>query len=200
MEITILHFFESIHSTVLDSLMYYITFLAEKGILWIIVALLFLFVLPKRYRKIGLSVGIALVLSIIICNLILKNLVARDRPFWADPALVDANLESRFHIFSGIDDFSFPSGHTSGSFAAAAAIRLWKKMEGNIAIILAVLIGISRMYLCVHYPTDVLAGAAVGIGCGIVGYYLGKWAIDRFQILREIFKGGKSWLFFLKKQ
>jgi undecaprenyl-diphosphatase len=189
MELTILHFFESIHTPILNKIMFYITMLGEKGIFWIVIALLMLFVLPKRYRKVGLTMALALVFSIIVCNLFLKNMIQRDRPFWIDPT-----FENLFGYFETIDDWSFPSGHTAASFAAAVAIRMWRKVEGNIAIIIAVLIAISRMYLCVHFPTDVLVSTGLGIIFGIAAYHIVKWAINKFPKLRKIFKGGQSYL------
>jgi len=200
MELTILHFFASLHNEILNTIMYICTLFGEKGIFWIVIALLFLFALPKRYRKVGVSVGIALLLSIVVCNLLLKNITARPRPFWVDPTLIDADLESRFHLYSKIDDFSFPSGHTSASIGAAVAIRMWRKWEGNVAIIIAVLVSLSRIYLCVHYPTDVLTSAALGVAFGIAGYYFSKWFINKWPITREIFKGGKSYFSIFKKK
>lgn len=193
MELAILHAVEAIHTPILDKIMYGITMLGEKGIFWIVIGLLMLFVLPKRYRKVGLSVAIALILSIIVCNLMLKNIIQRDRPFWADPS-----LQILFDYSETIDDWSFPSGHTSASFAAAVAIRMWRKLEGNIAIILAVLVAISRVYLCVHYPSDVLVSIVLGTCCGLAGYFLGKWMINKFPALRQIFKGGRSYLSIFK--
>ena len=193
MELVILHFFESLHTPVLDKIMYYLTMLGEKGIFWIIIALLFLFVLPKRYRKVGLTMAFALIFSIVISNLFLKNMIQRDRPFWADPT-----FENLFNYFDTIDDWSFPSGHTAASFGAAVAIRMWRKAEGNIAIIIAVLVALSRMYLTVHYPTDVLFSVILGIIYGIAAYYLTKWLINKFPKARRVFKGGQSYLTFFR--
>lgn len=189
MELAILHAFEAIHTPILDRFMYYITLLGDKGIFWIIVGFAMLFFLPKRYRKVGFTVAIALVLSVIMCNLILKNAFQRDRPFWVDPS-----FENLFNYFETIDDWSFPSGHTSASFAAAFAIRMWKKKEGTIAIILAALIAISRMYLCVHYPTDVLVSLILGSIYGIAAYFIAKKLIDISPRMRAVFKGGQSYL------
>ena len=189
MELTILHFFESLHNPILDKIMYYITMFGEKCIFWIVIGLLTLFVLPKRYRKVGLTVAIALVFSIIFCNLLLKNIIQRDRPFWTDPT-----FENLFGYFDTIDDWSFPSGHTSASFAAAVAIRMWRKVEGSWAILIACLVAISRVYLTVHYPTDVLVSVVLGIIYGIVAYYLVNWMINKFPRMRKVFKGGQSYL------
>lgn len=109
----------------------------------------------------------ALILDAILCNGILKNAFARVRPCDVNPA-VDL-------LISRPEDYSFPSGHTAASFAAVSALffagekKLWKP-----ALLLAVLIAFSRLYLYVHYPTDVLGGIAVGVICGYAGMRLVK--------------------------
>ena len=158
MEIQILHWFESLHNPVTDPIMYGITCLGNAGILWILIALAFLAIpLFKKDRKIGLSIAIALILSLIMCNGIMKNLWARVRPF-----NVDTTFENLYGVFNGINDWSFPSGHTSASFAAALAIILWDRQKGTAAVIVAALISFSRLYLTVHYPTDVLTSLVFG--------------------------------------
>ena len=111
-----------------------------------------------RTRKLGLVVTAALVLEAIPCNLILKPLVARARPFTVNPAVE--------LLITKPTDFSFPSGHTSASFAVVSALFFRKERLWIPAGILAALIAFSRLYLYVHYPTDVLAGALVGILAG----------------------------------
>ena len=111
--------------------------------------------------------AIGLILSLIMCNGIMKNLSARIRPFNADPT-----FENLYGIFNGIKDWSFPSGHTSASFAAALAIILWDRKKGIPAVILAALIAVSRLYLTVHFPTDVIAGLLLGIIYGIGAYFI----------------------------
>lgn len=98
----------------------------------------------------------------IVCNGLLKNLVARTRP-------CDVNTAIQL-LISHPTDYSFPSGHTAASFTAVAALyfsgdkKIWKA-----AIVLGTLIAFSRMYLYVHYPTDILGGALIGIFSGFVG-------------------------------
>ena len=140
-----------------------ITHLGDAGIFWIVLAVVLLLI-PKT-RKSGLIVAAALCIDVIVCNGILKNLFARTRPF-------DVN-EAVQLLITAPKDFSFPSGHTAASFAAVAALyfagekKLWK-----VSLVLAVLIAFSRMYLYVHYPTDILGGVLVGLGAGAAGYYL----------------------------
>ena len=126
--------------------------------------------------------AIALILSLIMCNGVMKNLFARVRPFDADPT-----FESLYNIFAGISDWSFPSGHTSASFAAALAIWMWRKKEGTAAIVLAALISLSRLYLTVHYPTDVLASLVLGSLYGVAAYFIVKLLFLRFPKIRTFF-------------
>ena len=90
----------------------------------------------------------------------MKHMWARPRAFWVEGQnfVISNNFENLYGIFQTIHDYSFPSGHSSASFAAATAIFMWQKKEGTAALVLAALIAVSRLYLTVHYPTDVLAG------------------------------------------
>jgi undecaprenyl-diphosphatase len=168
--------------------MYAITKLGDKGIIWIILALLMLVFLPSKYRKIGFTVVLALVLSVIMCNGIMKNLWQRVRPFNAD-----TSFENLYNIFASIHDWSFPSGHTSASFAAALAIFMWDRKKGTWAIVGAVLIALSRLYLTVHYPTDVLASLVLGSLYGVIAYFVAAWAFNRFSRMNEVFCKGESY-------
>lgn len=168
---------EHVWCAFLDVVMPIITVLGEGGWVWIVIAVLFLF-MPK-YRKAGVTMAFALILMLILNDGILKNIFARPRPFNFEPfeALyqnfaTDANGKPEL-LVSLPSSFSFPSGHTSSSFAAAAAILINKKWKVGIpALILAVLIGFSRNYLMVHYPTDVLFGALMGIVYALLAYFL----------------------------
>lgn len=161
MELRFLDFLQTIHTPLLDKILAFITGLGNAGIIWIVLAVVLL-ILPKT-RKTGIIVAAALLMDLILCNLILKNLVARVRPY-------DVNTAIAILIKKPLD-FSFPSGHTAASFAAMTALFLAKMKKAWIAaLILAVLIAFSRLYFYVHYPTDVLGGAVVGILSGIIGY------------------------------
>ena len=161
MELRFLDFLQTIHTPLLDKILAFITSLGNAGIIWIVLAVVLL-ILPKT-RKTGIIVAAALLMDLILCNLILKNLVARVRPY-------DVNTAIAILIKKPLD-FSFPSGHTAASFAAMTALFLAKMKKAWIAaLVLAVLIAFSRLYFYVHYATDVLGGAVVGILSGIIGY------------------------------
>lgn len=154
MELQFLEFLESIHSPILDKIMVFITSLGNGGIVWIVIALILFFQRDKKYKREALYISLGLIIFSIIGLLILKPLIGRPRPFTV------GNFDLLIKKPMGS---SFPSGHTGSSFAAAWGIFHFRKKEGILALILACLIGFSRMYLSVHYPTDVLAGIVVGI-------------------------------------
>ena len=145
---------EYVRTPLLDKIMIFITSLGNGGMIWIAATILLL--IPKKTRKVGIMSGVALLGSLIINNHIIKNIVQRPRPF---VTFTDLQI-----LIPTPSEFSFPSGHTSSSFAAAGVFysNLPKKF-GVPAVILAGLIGLSRLYVGVHYPTDVIAGIVMGI-------------------------------------
>ncbi len=149
----------NLHSPVMDRLMPAITALGNNGLIWIVCAGVLL-LLPK-HRKTGATVLAGLALEVVCCNLVLKPLVARIRPFYMNAAVP--------LLIPQPTGFSFPSGHTGASFAAVSALYTSKNRLWLPAAVLAVLIAFSRLYLYVHYPTDVLAGAGLGILFGWIG-------------------------------
>lgn len=195
MELEILHWLESLHNPVTDPIMYGITTLGNAGILWILTAAALLFILPAKYRKVGLTVAVGLVLSLIMCNGIMKNVYHRVRPFHADPT-----FENLYNVFASIHDWSFPSGHTSASFAAAVGIVLWNKKEGTAALIMAVLISFSRLYLTVHYPTDVLASLILGSLYGAAAYLIVKCLLAKSEKMNRVFCRGESYEILWRKE
>ena len=175
MELRFLDFLQTIHTPLLDKILAFITSLGNAGIIWIVLAVVLL-ILPKT-RKTGIIVAAALLMDLILCNLILKNLVARVRPY-------DVNTAIAILIKKPLD-FYFPSGHTAASFAAMTALFLAKMKKAWIAaLVLAVLIAFSRLYFYVHYPTDVLGGAVVGILSGIIGYAIVEKIDKRRKVAR----------------
>lgn len=126
-----------------------ITFLGDKGWFWIVVSLALL--CRKRTRRVGFAALLSLAGSFLITNLLLKNILARPRPF--------QEFESVALLIAEPVDYSFPSGHTSASFAAALVYyKMLPKPYGLLAVILAAMIAFSRLYLGAHYPTDVFGG------------------------------------------
>lgn len=140
-----------------------ITHWGDHGEIWILTGVLLLFF--AKSRKAGLTVLMALLLSLLFNNMFLKNVIARVRPYEV--------IEGLLPLIPGPRDFSFPSGHTASSFAAAVSIyRNMPKKFGICALILAGLIALSRLYLGVHYPTDVLGGIAFGCFAAYSAGYL----------------------------
>lgn len=137
------------------------THLGDNGILWIVLCLLLLLI-PKT-RRAGMAGALALCLSLLCTNLILKPLIDRPRPWLLVEGLVN--------IVNEPDPRSFPSGHTSAAFAAGTALfrTLPKWWYRAVVMAAAILMGLSRLYVGVHYPSDVLAGALVGAFCGWAG-------------------------------
>lgn len=189
MEIQILHWFETLHNPITNPIFYVITTLGNAGWFWIVLAVLMLTVLPKKYKEAGLTMAIALILSLIFCNGIMKHLWARPRAFWVvgQNFVVGNEFENLYGIFNSIHDYSFPSGHSSASFAAAVSIFMWRKKEGSAALVLAALIAFSRLYFTVHYPTDVLVGTITGALYGVAAYFIVKALINKVPKLNAIF-------------
>lgn len=191
-ELKILDWIQGMRTPVGDAVMCFITRLGDGGVIWIVLAVILLLIPEKSYRSVpvwpfgsnteksckhsisgwlsgrdtrrtGIILLAALCVDIILCNGVLKNLFCRIRP-------CDVNTSIQL-LIARPDDFSFPSGHTAASFAAVAALyfsgekSLWK-----LALVPASLIAFSRMYLYVHYPTDILGGILIGCVAGYAGY------------------------------
>ena len=154
---------------VLDTVMPVITMFGDGGIFWIAISVLLLF--TKKYRKVGLGMAFALAMGLVVCNIILKPGVARIRPY--DFQMQHFAKEIAL-IAGGMHDFSFPSGHTIASFEACTVLMLGNKKFGIPATILAIAVAFSRLYLYLHYPTDVITSMVLGIIFGIAGYFLAQ--------------------------
>ena len=152
-----------LQSGFMDKFMPFITKFGDHGLFWMIVAAV-LFIIPKT-RKTGLGMAIAMMIGLLVCNVTLKPLVGRIRPYdlQAEFGITIQLLGERMH------DFSFPSGHTIASFEAAVVMLKNSKKLGIPAMILAVLITFSRLYLYVHYPTDVIASIILGTLFALIG-------------------------------
>ena len=147
---------------VLDEIFKFISFLGNKGWVWIVIALI-LICIPKT-RKSGVCNAIALILCLLITNLCIKPLVDRLRPYEVETALQ--------LIVPRLSDGSFPSGHTCATFASVFVLSKYYKKWTIPLYIFACLMGLSRLYLCVHFPTDVIAGAILGILFGYGAYMI----------------------------
>ena len=153
----------------LDAIMKGITFLADHGWFWISLSLVLL--LFKQTRKLGFMCCFAIGCMVLINNICIKHIVNRIRPYEV--------IEGLIPLGNIPDDSSFPSGHTAISFTVSLVLLFsTKKRFGIPAVILAVLIALSRMYVGVHYPTDVLGGLVVGIVCACLGLWLGPKSWD----------------------
>ena len=171
-ELPVLDFIrEHLACTFLDRVMPIITSLADAGIFWIIAAVVMIFF--KKTRKMGLTVGLALVFGLVLGNGVLKPLIARIRPY--DVKGISDLLIEKLH------DGSFPSGHTLASFEAAGAMLLCDKRFGIPAAVLATVIAFSRLYLYVHYPSDVVAGIILGLLFAYVSYLIINALFKRFS-------------------
>ena len=130
--------------------------LGDKGLFWI--ALTVLLLCFKRTRRVGAYCAVSMVLTFLLVNCAIKPLVARVRPYDLFPELKPGLLVNPEH------DFSFPSGHSANSFAVAwILLRMTKKRYGVPAVTLAALIALSRLYVSVHYPSDVICGTIIDI-------------------------------------
>lgn len=157
-DFAILDALQKIHCTLLNYLMAFFTYISEGGAIWIAAAIVMLFF--AKTRRAGCSVTLALVFELLVNEQLIKNLVQRTRPFVMNP-----EIDTIVHRPSS---YSFPSGHTCTAFAAATAIFMFDKRLGTAAYITAALIGFSRNYFYIHYPTDVLCGALLGILLGFI--------------------------------
>ena len=166
MEIHILDMIENLSTPLGDAVVPLITRLGDAGIVWIILTVLLL-IIPKT-RKTGVIMMAALLVDVLLCNVLIKNLVARTRPFDVNTAVQLLVAKPR--------DYSFPSGHTAASFASVTALYLaGEKKMWKAALVLAVLIALSRLYLYVHYPTDIIGGVIFGSLSGYLGYKIVEW-------------------------
>ncbi len=160
---------ETFRCAALDVFFPFITLFGDNGIFWIAVSLLFL--IFRRTRRTGAMMLIALSMGLLTANLCLKPLVARIRPYDLNPAIQ--------LLVPRLDDYSFPSGHTIASAECATVLFIRDKRFGIPAVILAVLIALSRLYLYVHYPTDVLTAALLGVLFGVLAVRLVSFVVKK---------------------
>lgn len=165
MDILILNYVQNHwHNAFTDFIFPLITLLGNSGFIWVLAGVCL--ICSKKYRLYGVMLLAALMLTHTVGEIILKQLVARPRPFVAFPG-------HRLLIAEPIG-YSFPSGHAGSSFTAAFILRRANKKFGVPALLLAVLIAFSRVFLFVHYPSDILAGAILGVFCAFFICFLFK--------------------------
>ncbi len=148
----LLYIQDFIRVSYLNAIMVFFSIIGNTGLLWIALGLVLLF--PKRTRRGGFEMLMCLLVAYIINDLVIKELVCRARPY--------DTIEGLKILVKPLSSFSFPSGHSNSSFAAAMALTLAFGKKGAWAYIPAALIAASRCYVGVHYPSDVLTGMIVG--------------------------------------
>ena len=162
---------ENIRGPVGNVFWQFITHLGDEGYLWIAMGVVLLFF--KKTRPIGFTVLISLLFDFLTINVVLKGLVARPRPFVVNELIKP--------LVGGVSPYrSFPSGHSGGSFAAMFALYRWvPKKIGVSALFLAALVALSRLYVGVHYPTDILGGFIIGFVCSALAYTVVKIVMNK---------------------
>lgn len=164
-------FFNSISSDFLTGFMHFISLIGEKGLIVLIPSVILM--LFAKTRKLGFCMALSVAVGALFTNITLKNLIDRPRPF-LDEQYRDFWLQAG-HFFE--DKSSFPSGHTTSVMAGATALFLCGNKKWSwFGFIVALLMGISRIYLVAHYPTDVIAGLVVGAVAGVLAFFLTKLA------------------------
>ena len=176
-----LHNFAVLTSNHLTWLFKLITFLGEKGLIFILFSIFLM--LFKKTRKVGICMFGAIGFGAILTNFIIKDMVARPRPFMSD--VLEYKEWWQYIGSVAEDEFSFPSGHTTAITAALMTIFAFTKSKKRyIVFLLIVLMGISRNYLMAHYPSDILGGVLIGLISMIVAFYITKliyYILDKYE-------------------
>lgn len=162
---------EYVRNDFLTPMVTFLTHLGDAGILWIVLTLVLL--VYAKTRKTGAVMALSMILNALVTNIVLKNILARTRPYEI--------IDGLYSIVGAQKDYSFPSGHSACSFACAVVIyRYCPKKYGISALAAAVLIALSRLYVGVHFPTDVLGGALVGTFAALLACRIDeKWNLGK---------------------
>lgn len=169
MDFEILYRIQEMHNAFLDPLMIGVSALGNGGLIWLLAAAVLLFF--RKTRRCGMLMLISMAVCFLLGNLCIKNLVQRPRPCQIDTAVA--------LLIPMPGEYSFPSGHTLHSFTASVIVFLHYRRAGIAALLLAALIAFSRMYLFVHFPTDILGGIILGILVAVAVYAAcGRWMTE----------------------
>ena len=166
----------NIRNEFLDPIMAAVSLFAEKGLGWVILGLILL--IPKKTRPAAVTALAAMTFALLFGEFAIKSIVARPRPFVTYESFHSAAMP--FTLNTGeASGFSFPSGHTGASFAFAASMYKVNKRVGVIATVAAAIVGFSRLYNYVHFPTDVIAGMIFGIVAALIFIFIfNKFGVD----------------------
>ena len=170
-ELNFLHFLQSIHNPALDAIMLFFTNLSVYVSFFLLLMIAFIFF--KKTRRFGAQVLLAVLFGILIVNVGLKPFIMRCRPCWLDPTIKLLVDRPTSH--------SFPSGHSNAFFAISTAIFLYNKKWGIPALVVASLVAFSRLYLFVHWPTDVMGGIATGILSAVLSFMILEFLSKKFK-------------------
>ena len=154
---------------IFTKIMKFFSLSANAGVIFFILSLIM--ILSEKYKKMGYACIVTVLTHSFICNVLLKPVIKR----YQDIIVLLDKIPK---------DYSFPSGHTGASFAFATTVFLYDKKLGALAYILALCIAYSRMYLGVHYPTDIIGGVILGSGIAILIFYF--FPLEKFLLMLKI--------------
>lgn len=177
-DLSVFEWIQGIQNGFLDAVMVGITTTGNAGAIFIVLGFVLLF--TKKYRKAGLAILVALIVMLLCNDLFLKEFFARVRPFNLFESNPDKYAEwGTKYVFPELvykpSGYSFPSGHTASAFAAAAALLWHSRKWGVPTMIFATIMGFSRIYVQVHYCTDVIGGVISGVICGFIAVLIVKF-------------------------
>lgn len=170
-EFTLLDGLQALRNPVLDALSVLFDYAGAHGEIWIVLTVILL--LRRSTRKAGAAMAVALGLYMLAGHWVLKPLFARPRPCDIRPEMLT--------LVARPNGWSFPSGHTASGFSAAFALWMQNRRLGVPALVLAAFIGFTRLYLYVHFPTDVLGGALLGMALGVIASVFVNYTANRFK-------------------